>query len=176
MNRSQQRPFCEIFGDASGSLLPMAAAGLVVLAAIVGVRLGASHAYKAQTRLQAACDAGVLAGRQAVGTAGFDAQADDEADAYFANNFNSVQQGASGTTFVPSSPDNGNTVQATVSANVSTAVMRIFGFESIPISVTCSASMGVGNSDVTMVLDTTGSMFDRLPRAATPRLTCCAMR
>jgi Flp pilus assembly protein TadG len=148
--------------DEEGSLLPMAAAGLLVLAAMIGGGVDASRAYKAQTRLQAACDAGVLAGRKAVGTDGFDEDAQAEADAYFANNFNSAAQGATATAFAPTSPDNGNTVTADASADVSTAIMRVFGFDSIPISVTCSASMGVGNSDVTMVLDTTGSMGDRL--------------
>lgn len=145
-----------------GSLLPMGAAGMLVLAAMIGGGVDASRAYKAKTRLQAACDAGVLAGRKAVGTAGFDEEAEAEAEAYFANNFNSATQGASGTAFTPASPDNGNTVAASASADVSTAVMQIFGFNSIPITVICSASMGVGNSDVTMVLDTTGSMGDRL--------------
>lgn len=140
----------------------MAAAGLLVLAALIGGGVDMSRAYKAQTRLQAACDAGVLAGRKAVRSAGFDAEAEGEADAYFANNFNSVEQGALETAFVASSADNGNMVRGAASARISTAVMSIFGFETIPVSVTCSASMGVGNSDVTMVLDTTGSMGDRL--------------
>lgn len=148
--------------DESGSLLPMAAIGLVAVAAMVGGGIDMSRAYKAQTRLQAACDAGVLAGRKAVKTNGFDAAASAEAAAFFANNFNAAEHSASGTAFVPASPDNGLTVTGTASAQVATAIMKVFGFASVPIAVTCSASMGVGNSDVTMVLDTTGSMNDRL--------------
>jgi Flp pilus assembly protein TadG len=140
----------------------MAGIGLVALAALVGGGLDMSRAYKAQTRLQAACDAGVLAGRKAVTTAGFNAAASNEAASFFNNNFNATEQDASGTTFTPVSPDNGVTVTGTASANVSTVIMKVFGFTSVPVSATCSASMGVGNSDVTMVLDTTGSMDERL--------------
>ena len=144
--------------DEAGSFLPIAAVGFLVLAAIVGGGVDLSRAHKAENRLQAACDAGVLAGRRAVGIDGFDQTAQDEAAAFFANNFNSDRQGATGTAFTPTSDDNGNTIVATASADVQTTIMAIFGFDTIPVSVTCSASMGVGNSDVTMVLDSTGSM------------------
>lgn len=152
----------ELTLDQSGSVLPIAAAGLVVLTAIVGGGVDMSRAYKTQNRLQAACDAGVLAGRKAVRTDGFDELAEQDAESFFENNFDSGEQGAENVTFEPTSPDEGNTVNATASADVSTVVMSVFGYEQIPVSVSCSASMGVGNSDVTMVLDTTGSMGDRL--------------
>lgn len=147
-----------MLGDQSGSLLPMGAIGLILVAALVGGGVDMSRAYKAQNRLQAACDAAVLAGRKAVTTNGFDDTAKNEAASYFANNFNSTEQDASGTVFNPTSDDNGNTIEGSASTNISSAIMQIFGFGTIAVDVTCSASMGVGNSDVTMVLDTTGSM------------------
>lgn len=104
----------------------------------------------------------MLAGRKAVGANGFDTAAASEASAYFANNFAAAEHDAGNTLFTPVSPDNGLTVNGSASADVATVVMKVFGFTSVPVSVTCSASMGVGNSDVTMVLDTTGSMDDRL--------------
>ncbi|WAT19388.1 pilus assembly protein TadG-related protein [Aurantiacibacter sp. MUD11] len=146
--------------DEQGSLLPMAAVGFLVLAAIVGGGVDLSRAHKAENRLQAACDAGVLAGRRAVGINGFDQAAQDEAEAYFDNNFDPDRQGGSNTQFVASSSDNGNTITATADTDVATTIMAVFGFDEISISVTCSASMGVGNSDVVMVLDSTGSMDD----------------
>lgn len=148
--------------DSRGSVLPIGAAGLFVLTALIGSGVDMSRAYKAQNRLQAACDAGVLAGRKAVDMDGFDADVENEANAYFDNNFNPAEQGASDVTFTPTSPDEGNTVVGQASADVESTVMRVFGFDTIPVSASCSASMGVGNSDVTMVLDTTGSMGDRL--------------
>lgn len=139
-------------------MLAIGALGLIVMAALVGGGVDMSRAYKAQSRLQAACDAGVLAGRKAVSTAGFDDFAQAEAKAYFDNNYDEDEQGASGTVFTPTSPDDGGTVEATAATSVKSTVMSIFGFDSIAVAVECSASMGVGNSDVTMVLDSTGSM------------------
>nr|WP_272914671.1 Tad domain-containing protein [Aurantiacibacter rhizosphaerae] len=139
-------------------MLPMAAVGFLVLAAVVGGGLDMSRAHKAENRLQAACDAGVLAGRRAVGTNGFDDAVKSEAGAYFANNFDAERQSSSNVKFTPTSDDDGNTIAGTAEADVQTAIMTIFGYDTISISVACSASMGVGNSDVTMVLDSTGSM------------------
>ena len=144
--------------DDAGSLLPMAAVGFLVLAAIVGGGIDISRAYKAENRLQAACDAGVLAGRRAVGNDGFDDDVEAEANAYFANNYDADRQASLNVQFTPTSEDDGNTINGTASADVETSIMRIFGFDTVTISVLCSASMGVGNSDVTMVLDSTGSM------------------
>lgn len=148
----------ELVRDESGNMLAIGALGLIVTAALVGGGVDMSRAYKVQSRLQAACDAGVLAGRKAVSTNGFDEYADAEADAFFDNNFDSAEQGASGTVFTPTSEDGGNTVAGTATTSVNSTVMSIFGFDTIDVAVECSASMGVGNSDVTMVLDSTGSM------------------
>ncbi len=156
--------------DEAGSLLPLAAAGFVVLAAVVGAGLDMSTAYKAENRLQAACDAGVLAGRRAVGTDGFDDDAQAEANAYFNNNYDASKQGSLNVVFTPTSDDDGITVLGTASTDVETAIMRIFGYNTISIGVTCSASMGVGNSDVTMVLDSTGSMGSPLEAGGSSKL------
>ncbi|ROT94249.1 pilus assembly protein TadG [Altererythrobacter sp. FM1] len=151
-----------ITSNQSGSLLPIGALGLLILAGLIGGGVDMSRAYKAQTRLQAACDAGVLAGRKAVMTKGFDDFAKDEAKAYFQNNFNSAEQDAVGTVFTSKSDDDGNTIEGVASTNISSVIMQIFGFKTLAVSVSCSASMGVGNSDVTMVLDSTGSMDNRI--------------
>ena len=146
--------------DSSGNVLPLAAMGVLVMAALVGGGVDMSRAYKAENRLQAACDAGVLAGRKKVGTDGFDTTAEDEANAYFAANFNQAQHEAESTVFEATSIDNGNTVSGTASTSVKAIVMPIFGFDTIDISLNCSSSMGLGNSDITFVLDVTGSMAD----------------
>lgn len=144
--------------DTKASIMPLAAVGFLVLAALVGGGLDLSLAYKAQSRLQSACDSAVLAGRRAVTNNGFDTAAVAEARSYFNSNFDPAAQGATNTVFTPASDDDGRTVRATADADVETMIMHLFGFETVGISVECSASMGVGNSDVTMVLDTTGSM------------------
>ncbi len=139
----------------AGNVFPLTAAAIFVLAGLVGGGVDASRAYLVENKLQNACDAGVLAGRKNVRANGFDETASDAAKSYFEVN---MAGAADIPEFTPSSTDNGNTIEATVSTAVDMTLMRIFGIDSIPVSVSCSASMSMGNADVMMVLDTTGSM------------------
>lgn len=50
--------------DTKGNTLALCAAAIIPLTAIIGSALDLSVAYMARSRLQNACDAGVLAGRQ----------------------------------------------------------------------------------------------------------------
>lgn len=145
-------------GDVTGNVLPMAAVGILVMAALTGGAVDMSRAYNVDNRLQAACDAGVLAGRRAVETDGFDETAEEQANSYFYANFNEEEQDARNTAFSATSEDEGNTVNATASTTVDTRIMRIFGFDEMELTANCSASMGIGNSDIMFVLDNTGSM------------------
>ena len=142
----------------AGNIMPMAAIAMVALAGLVGGGVDVSRAYMVQNRLQNACDAGVLAGRKAVDVNGFDTAANTEADLYFDTNFDEANEGVTGTSFNATSPNSGDTVNGVASTTVDTAVMQLFGFKTIPLSVSCTATMSVGNSDVMMVLDVTGSM------------------
>ena len=144
--------------DVRGNIMPMAAIGMVAMAGMVGGGVDVSRAYMIQNRLQNACDAGALAGRRAVDDNGYDTAARNQADAYFDTNFDETGEGTTNTSFVTSTQDNGNTVDGVATTRLNTVVMRLFGFERFNLSVDCSASMSVGNSDVVMVLDTTGSM------------------
>ena len=148
----------DIVRSVSGNVLPLTGAAMFVLAGMVGGGVDISRSYMVKNRLQNACDAGVLAGRRAVGDNGFDDTAEAQANAYFDANFDDNEQSTSTSQFVPTSTDNGNTVEALASATLPTVVMGIFGYDNVNLSVSCSASMSVGNSDVMMVLDSTGSM------------------
>jgi len=148
----------KIAQETRGSVLPLGVAGLFVTAAMVGGGVDMSRAYRVENRLQAACDAGVLAGRRLVTQDGFTDAAETEAENYFNANFDEDQQEASETTFVATSPDEGNSVFGVASTQVDTTIMRIFGVNTLDLSAECSATMGLGNADVMMVLDTTGSM------------------
>lgn len=146
----------------AGNIIPMTAAAIFLLAGMVGGGIDISRSYMVENRLQNACDAGTLAGRRAVDTHGFDQTALDQANLFFYTNFDKDKEGASAGTFTPTSSDNGNTVSATATATLPTVVMNLFGYDETHLQVTCSASMSVGNSDVVMVLDTTGSMATSL--------------
>lgn len=153
-----------------GSVLPIAAASVPVLVALIGGGLDINRVYKARNRLQSACDAGTLAGRRAITTNGYDTTARNQANAYFNTNFVEDEVGATGTTFTTASANNGNLITGTASTTVETAVMNMLGIDTIPVSVSCSATMGVGNSDITMVLDTTGSMGNTLSGTTQTRI------
>jgi len=147
--------------DEAGNLLPMAASGLlvlVVLLALVGGGVDMSRVYKVQNRLQAACDAGALAGRKAVTTNGYDTAAQTQASTFFNVNFDKAQQSVTSVSFGSNSTDNGTTVVGTATANVPMLVMAVFGKTNIPVTTNCTATEGISNTDVTFVLDTTGSM------------------
>lgn len=148
--------------DASGNILPMAAVGMLVAVVVVGAAVDISRTYKVQNQLQAACDAAVLAGRRSVTTNGLDEASKAIARNYFATNFNDGVHESTGTTFDSTSDDDGQTVKGTASTTVNTLIMRLVGYDTFPVNVHCTSSMGVGNADVMMVLDTTGSMGEAL--------------
>lgn len=150
--------FTALTRDTRGNVLPLAAIGMLLSAALVGGGIDMSRAYRVQNRLQSACDAGVLAGRRAVGSNGFNQAAQTQAGNYFKTNFNDSSLETTNTVFTPSTNDNGQTIKGAATTRLNLAVMKIFGFQRFDLSVNCQASMGVGNSDVIMVLDTTGSM------------------
>lgn len=157
-----KRGFLAFLRDIQGNVLPLAAIGMLLSAALVGGGIDMSRAYRAQNRLQSACDSAVLAGRRAVDSNGFDSTAQTQASNFFTTNFNAGSLETDTPSFTAGSTDNGQTVTGTASADLNLAVMKIFGFKKFSLSVNCQASMGVGNSDVLMVLDTTGSMSSSL--------------
>ena len=58
--------FKALIQDTRANTIAIAAAALVPLVAMVGGGIDASRFYMAQSRLQAACDAGALAARRAM--------------------------------------------------------------------------------------------------------------
>ena len=142
----------------AGNTLAIVAAALVPMTAMVGGGVDMSRGYMAQARLQQACDAAVLAGRKAAGDNGFTEDAEARARTFFDANFPAGFQSTTDRQFDPGSLDGGTTVTATASAVLPTIVMKIFGKENIKLTASCDARLEVNNSDIMMVLDTTGSM------------------
>lgn len=143
-----------------GNALLLTAFGLLPVACVVGGGIDMSRAYLAKARLNQACDAAALAGRRAM--TGEDINtAMPEAVKFF--NFNFPQGTLQTAAFAPAitHPDIG-VVKITAATSMPTSVMRIFGFNTIPISVECDATQNFDNIDITLVLDVTGSMGDNL--------------
>jgi Putative Flp pilus-assembly TadE/G-like len=132
--------------DKRGNILAMTAAAI-------------SRAYLVRTRLQQACDAGVLAGRRLMGANGNLSQpVRDEITKYVQFNFpNGVNQ-TSAVVINPTLTAATDTINLTLSTTMSTALMRMFDKPTVDVSVTCSARDDYSNIDIMLVLDTTGSM------------------
>lgn len=159
-----------VLRNRSGNILPLSALAIFAVAALMGGAIDISRAWRVQTRLQAACDAGVLAGRKAVTTKGLDATASAQAQSYFAANFNESRFDSNDTTFDVSSVDKGSTIDGVATTYLPPLLMQIFGYGEMKLGTKCTASMGVGNSDVMMVLDTTGSMNSLLSGSSQTRI------
>ena len=138
------------------------AAALVPMMAMVGGGVDISRAYLAESRLQQACDAGVLAARKRLGSdlppssrvVGLVGVAGRE---FFDLNFPRGSFGSEYRNF-EMTLEQDFAISGEAQIELPTAVMSIFGFDDMPIEVTCQARMNFSNLDVMMVLDTTGSM------------------
>jgi Flp pilus assembly protein TadG len=154
-----------LVSDRAGNTLLIIAASVVPMLALVGGGIDMGRSYLSQARLQQACDAGVLAARKKLGaTVVTDGVLPSDAatigNRFFDLNFNS---GAYGTTNRSYTMTLGNdySVNGVATATVPTTIMKIFGFASVPVNVKCSAQFNYANTDIMMVLDTTGSMNDK---------------
>jgi Flp pilus assembly protein TadG len=147
--------------DARGNTLAIVGAALVPLAGMIGSGVDMSRAYMAKTRLQSACDAAALAGRRVMTNDTLNSTVTNEATRFF--NFNFRQNLYQTESFTPqvTRPSSG-TVRVTASTRIPTSIMRLFGFTSLPLNVTCDASLNFVNTDVMLVLDVTGSMAETL--------------
>jgi Flp pilus assembly protein TadG len=132
---------------------------LVPLTAMIGSGVDMSRAYMARTRLQSACDAGALAARRVLQNDTLSQAVIDEGRRFFNFNFNQGLYETAAFTPAVTRPSAG-TIRMTASTTIPTTIMRMFGFNSMPLDVTCDASLNFVNTDVMLVLDTTGSMAD----------------
>jgi len=149
--------------DQKGNTLAMVGAALVPLAAMIGSGVDMSRAYMAKHRLQAACDAAALAGRRAMVNDTLTAAPTDpvrvEAKKFFDFNFPQATYGTWAFTPTVTRPSSG-IIHVAASTRIPTVIMKLFSFTTLPLDVSCDASLNFVNTDVILVLDTTGSMLD----------------
>jgi len=148
--------------DRSGNTLMLIAAALGPMLALVGGAIDMGRGYLAQTRLQQACDAGVLAARKTIGSTLAEGgvlpgNAESAGMRFFNLNFRSGIYGTANRQFEMALEDD-YSVSGDAAVDVPTSVMRIFGQTNIPIEIECEARLNFSNTDIMMVLDTTGSM------------------
>ena len=148
--------------DKAGNTLAIAAVALVPLTAMAGGALDMSVAYMARAKLQNACDAAALAGRQSMEGASWTDADLAEAEKYFGFNFPEDTHGAQNLSFtIEPNEEDPTELLGYASAKIPTSLMRMFGKETIDISVTCDAKKDQGHNDIVLVLDVTGSMASR---------------
>jgi Flp pilus assembly protein TadG len=151
--------------DQKGNTLAIMAAALIPMIGMVGSAVDISRAYLVKTRLQQACDAGILAARRTMSGQSVtnDTNAQTQATNFFNINLRNGAYGATVTPIVVVDVNDANnhatgTIDGTASATVPTTLMKIFGKASLTMTATCEAQLQVANNDVMFVLDTTGSM------------------
>ncbi|MEP0391448.1 MAG: pilus assembly protein TadG-related protein [Erythrobacter sp.] len=153
--------FRRLAKDATANTLAISAASLVPVMAMIGGGVDASRYYMAESRLQAACDAGALAARRAMAGNNFSQSAHGTiGDNFFVNNFATGQFGTTNLTQSYSGTNDGE-VLGSADAKLPTTIMGAFGFEEFDLNVTCQADINISDTDVMMVLDITGSMRNR---------------
>ncbi|WP_324260225.1 Tad domain-containing protein [Altererythrobacter sp. H2] len=148
--------------DTSGNTLMLMAAALLPLMGMIGGGVDMSRAYLAESRLQQACDAGVLAARKRLGSQAVvtGVVPDDVAqigDRFFNLNFRDGSYGTEDRSFQMYLEED-YSISGEAAVTVPTAVMSIFGFEEVQVDVECEAVLSFQNLDLMMVLDSTGSM------------------
>lgn len=151
------RSCASLLRNQKGNVMVIVAAAMVPLAGMIGSGVDMSRAYMAKTRLQSACDAAALAARRVMQNDTLTQTVIDEGVRYF--NFNYPPGLYNTAAFTPAvTRPSAGTIRVAASTTIPTAVMRMFGISSLPLSVTCDASLNYVNTDIMLVLDTTGSM------------------
>ena len=160
----------------AGNTLVVLAAFLIPLAALSGSAVDIGRLYLVKVRLQQACDAGALAGRKLMvnsNDATLDGNASAQAKAFFAANFPSGMMGtpayATGTSPFRPVKTADKQVAGTASVRVPMTIMKMFGVAAKTVSVGCEARYDVADTDIMLVLDTTGSMSCATDEAACAR-------
>ena len=169
MSAPQPRPtpiqrslFARLARDAAGNTLAIVAASIAPILAMVGGGIDMGRSYLAESRLQQACDAGVLAARKKLGSAAvITGEVPDDVSEIGERFFNiNYRDGAYGTENrqFDMTLESDYSISGTASADVPTTIMGIFGFTNVAVAAECQARLNFANTDVMMVLDTTGSM------------------
>ncbi len=160
--------------DRSGNTLAMMAAALVPLLAMVGGGIDMGRSYLSQTRLQQACDAGVLAARKKLGSEVvanglIPADTATVGNRFFSNNFADGSYGTTERTFAMALEDDFS-ITGVATVTVPTTIMNLFGYTEMPLTAKCEASLNFSNTDIMFALDTTGSMNTTNENDSEPRI------
>lgn len=163
VHQERARFLSRLLHDRAANTLVIMAAALIPLSAFAGSAVDIGRLYVVKSRLQQACDAGVLVGRKFM-TAGssttLDANASSRARDFFRNNFPSGWLNTRSLRFTPVKTGD-QQVSGTASVTVPMTITKIMNAGDTTVSVACKARYDVADTDIIFVLDTTGSMACR---------------
>lgn len=143
--------------DTTANTLAISAAAMLPLMAMVGGGVDASRYYMTESRLQAACDAGALAARRAMDDNDFTNEHKTVGLNFFDNNYKEGTFGLENLERNFVGTDDGE-VNGTATGTLPASIMGAFGYKTFPVEVECQADINIANTDIVLVLDTTGSM------------------
>lgn len=163
-----RRLIARLMRDNRGNVLAIVGAALVPLSIMIGSGIDLSRAYMAKSKMQSACDAASLAARRVLKNDTLTSDVEATAKEFFGFNFPQGQYGTSYFSPVVTKPAAG-VIRIAASTTIPTVVMKLFGFNTLPVAVNCDASLSFVNTDVVLVLDVTGSMAQSVN--GTPKIT-----
>ena len=174
MAKQAARFIARLSRDQAGNTLMIVGFSLVPILAMIGGGIDMGRGYLSQSRLQQACDAGVLAARKKLGTdiittATPSADVLAAGEKFFNANFKTGSYGTGTRSFAMNIETN-YSITGNASVAVPTTLMALFGYQQLNIAVTCQAKLNFSNTDVMMVLDTTGSMTETNAGDTDPRI------
>ncbi len=143
--------------NTSGNVLALAGAMIVPMTITAACAVDISRLYIVRSELQAACDAGALAGRRSMTSTTLSTAANTVATNMFNANFSDGTFGSSGRSVTYTADSSGN-VSGTATVNVPATISRVIGFGTKTLTATCRAELQLPDTDVMFALDTTGSM------------------
>ncbi|HMO67495.1 MAG TPA: pilus assembly protein TadG-related protein [Novosphingobium sp.] len=157
-----------------GNTLPLVAASVAPLLALVGGGIDMSRSYLAETRLQQACDAGVLAARKELGSqvvldGEVPSSVSERGNRFFNANFRPGSYGTRNADFRMELEDDYQ-IAGRATVEVPTTIMGMFGYGAVPVEVSCKGKLSFSNTDIMMVLDVTGSMNETNPGDSETRI------
>ena len=164
---AEARPLLNrLLASKRGNVLPILAASVLPMAAMIGGAVDMSRAYMVKSRLQHACDAGVLAGRRAMAASTYTDAARAQAQDFFDVNYQAGYNDTTNVVFTTNNTTGSSQVTGSASAIMPTTIMGMFGKKTLNIAVSCEAELNITNTDTTFVLDVTGSMLDSIPNGS----------
>jgi Flp pilus assembly protein TadG len=138
-----------------GNIAVMVALMSLPTVAAVGLSVDGVRAYMLQNRMVTAIDVAALAGGRVLSTANVEA----DVRMYFHANIPSDYMGATVGTPTITVGSNDETLVVRASASLPTTFMRVFGVDTVPVSVSNQIRRTIRGMELALVLDVTGSMW-----------------